>query len=502
MDIYIAIYGVLSDPLSWLLIIFGLGGGILFGALPGISAAMGVVLMLPFTYKLDVIHALILMVSTYCGGVFGGSIMAIMFNIPGTPEATPTTFDGYQMTLKGEAGKALGVAITCSALGGAFSVVMLALISPLLVKVALSFGPVDYAAVAFLGLSAIAGLGHGPREQLKNLLAVTMGLLLATVGLDAITGIPRFTFGSPAFLSGIKFIPIMIGAFAGGEVLRQIEERRIQKEKKQLFFVKGVTAKLPSLRELFSIKWSIIKSAFIGLGIGILPGAGATIASFVSYGVTKRSSKQSDKFGTGVMEGVAAPETANNASTGGAMIPLLTLGIPGSGTTAVILGVFLIYGIQPGPLLFSTNPKLVYSIIVGMFVANILMIFLGRIGAKAFVQFLRLPYYVIGTTILLLSAIGSYGLNNDIDDVWICLAFMGIGYFMKKYKFSIAALVLGLVLGKLIENNLRRGLIITHFSWQKAMFHPLTLSLIFITIIILIWPYIKAYGVRFKRGAK
>lgn len=492
MNVYGAIYGVIMDPLSWVLIVFGLGAGILFGALPGISAAMGVVLMLPFTYKLDALHALILMVSTYCGGVFGGSITAIMFNIPGTPEATPTTFDGYKMTLKGEAGKALGTAITCSALGGAFSVIMMALISPLLVKAALSFGPADYAAVAFLGLSAISGLGHGPREQLKALLSVTIGLLLATVGLDAITGVPRFTFGFSAFLSGIKFIPVMIGAFAGGEVLRQIEERRRHKGEEIRLFKREITAKLPSLKEILSIKWIIIKSAFIGLGIGILPGAGSTIASFVSYGVAKRSSKHGDKFGTGIMEGVAAPETANNASTGGAMIPLLTLGIPGSGTTAVILGVFLIYGIQPGPLLFSTNPKLVYSIIVGMFLANVLMVFAGRIGVRLFVQFLRLPYYVIGTAILLLSTIGSYGLNNDIDDVWVCLAFMVIGYFMKKYKFSIAALVLGLVLGKLIENNLRRALIIANFSWSDALLRPLTISLIAVTLLILIWPYIKA----------
>ncbi len=492
MDIFSVALRVLADPFSWVLIMLGLGAGILFGALPGISASMGVVLMLPFTYKLDALHALILMVATYSGGVYGGSITAIMFNIPGTPEATPTTFDGYRMTLKGQAGKALGTAITCSAFGGAFSVVMMALIAPVLAKIALSFGPADYAAVAFLGLSAVAGLGHGPGDQLRTLLSVTMGLLLATVGIDAITGIPRFTFGSPAFLGGIKFIPVMIGAFAGAEVLGQIEKRRKEGEK-QVFFREGITAQLPSLKELLVMKWTIIKSAFIGLGIGILPGAGATIASFVSYGEAKRSSKQGHLFGTGIMEGVAAPETANNASTGGAMIPLLTLGIPGSGTTAIILAVFLIYGIQPGPLLFSTNPVLVYSVIVGMFIANLLMVFGGMLGVKMFVQFLKLRYYIIGTSILLLSAVGSFGLNNDIDDVWIFLAFMVVGYFMKRYKFSVAALVLGLVLGRLIENNLRRALIIEHFSWSGVLMHPLTLLLFIITIFALMWPYISVF---------
>jgi len=492
MDILSAIHGVMTDPISWFLMVVGVCAGVLFGALPGISTSMGVALMLPFTYRLDVIHALILMVSVYCGGIFGGSITAIMFNIPGTPEATPTTFDGYKMTLKGEGGKALGTAILCSAFGGAFSVLMMALISPLLVKAALNFSPADYAAVAFLGLSAVAGLGHGPKEQLKAILSVLLGLLLATVGIDAITGVPRFTFGSPALLGGIKFIPVMIGAFAGGEVLRQIESRKKGLMIGIELFRKDVTTRFPSLREFLEIKWTILKSALIGLGIGILPGAGATIAAFVSYGVAKRSSKHRDKFGTGIMEGVAAPETANNASTGGAMVPLLSLGIPGSGTTAVILGIFLMYGLQPGPLLYANNPKLVYSIIVGMFFANILMIFLGRLGARLFVEFLRLPYYVIGTTIILLSVIGSYGLDNDIDDVWICLVFMIIGYFMRKYDFPVAALVLGLVLGKLIENNLRRALIISGFSWSNALLRPLTISLILLTIFMLLWPYIKA----------
>ncbi|MCS7233748.1 MAG: tripartite tricarboxylate transporter permease [Synergistetes bacterium] len=498
MELLGAFYKVMLDPISWFLMVIGVAAGTLFGALPGISTSMGVALMLPFTYKLDVVYALILLVSTYCGGVFGGSITAIMFNIPGTPEATPTTFDGYKMTLKGEGGKALGTAIACSAFGGAFSVVMMALISPLLVKAALSFSPADYAAVAFLGLSAVAGLGYGPKEQLKALLSVTLGLLLATVGIDAITGVPRFTFGSSALLGGIKFIPVMIGAFAGGEVLRQIEDRKKGLGEEIVLYKKEITAKIPSLREFLAIKWTILKSAFIGLGIGILPGAGATIAAFVSYGVAKRSSKHGDKFGTGIMEGVAAPETANNASTGGAMVPLLSLGIPGSGTTAVILGVFLMYGIQPGPLLYAKDPQLVYSIIIGMFLANVLMLFIGKLGVKLFVQTLRLPYYVIGTSILLLSLIGSYGLDNDIDDVWVCLVFMVIGYFMRKYGFPVAALVLGLVLGKLIENNLRRALIISGFSWSAALGRPLTISLVAITIFMLVWPYIKAFREKVK----
>lgn len=492
MDLLSAFYGIMFDPISWFLMVLGVAAGVLFGALPGISTSMGVALMLPFTYKLDVVHALILMVSTYCGGVFGGSITAIMFNIPGTPEATPTTFDGYKMTLKGEGGKALGTAIACSAFGGAFSVLMMALISPLLVKAALSFSPADYAAVAFLGLSAVSGLGYGPKEQLKALLSVALGLLLATVGIDAINGVPRFTFGSSALLGGIKFIPVMIGAFAGGEILRQIEDRKKGLGEEIVLYRKEVTAKFPSLREFLAIKWTILRSALIGLGIGILPGAGATIAAFVSYGVAKRTSKQGDKFGTGIMEGVAAPETANNASTGGAMVPLLSLGIPGSGTTAVILGIFLMYGIQPGPMLYANNPKLVYSIIIGMFIANVLMLFVGKLGVRLFVQFLRLPYYVIGTSVLLLSIIGSYGLDNDIDDVWICLFFMIVGYFMRKYGFPVAALVLGLVLGRLIENNLRRALIIAGFSWGAALGRPLTISLVVLTLFMLVWPYLKA----------
>lgn len=476
-----------------MLIIIGLVAGIIFGALPGISSSVAVVLMLPFTYRISPVAALILLVSTYCGAIFGGSITAILFNIPGTPAAAATTFDGYPLTKKGQAGKALGVAIFCSSIGGFFSVIALMLIAPPLANIAIKFGPGEYAAIALLGLTAVAGLGQEPASQFRTLVAVGFGLLLATVGLDDITGIPRFTFGSSRLLSGIKFIPVMIGAFAGAEVLSQIGQRKSYQVKIEDKKTERISAQLPTIKEISLLKWTIIKSYFIGLGIGILPGAGATIASFVSYGAAKGSSKHPEEFGKGTLEGVAAPETANNASSGGAMVPLLTLGIPGSGTTAIILAAFLIHGLQPGPFLFKTNPELMAAVFAGMLCANIIMIFGGMLGVKIFVKLLRIPYFITGTTILVLSIIGSFALNNDIDNIWIFLLFSIIGYFMKKYKFSVAALILGLVLGHLIENNIRRALIISGFDWGKAFLHPLTMTIFIMTLLLLVWPYVNSY---------
>lgn len=479
------------SPASWLMIFLGTLAGTVFGALPGISATMAVILVLPFTYGMGVLNALLVLVSTYCSAIYGGSITAILFNIPGTPSSAPTTFDGYPMTLKGQAGKALGTAIICSSLGGIFSVAAMATISPFIAELALRLNPMDYAAIAFLGLGAVVGLGAKVEEQLKGLLAVLLGLLLATVGMDPITGGDRFTFGSVKLLSGINMIPVMIGAFAGGEILSQIELRRGLKRAEELVFRGKLTAQMPSLLELLEVKWTIFKSALIGLFIGALPGAGATIAAFVSYGEAKRSSRHKDKFGTGILEGVAAPETANNASTGGAMIPLLTLGIPGSGTTAIILAVFVMYGLQPGPLLFSKNPELVHTIVWGMFWANLLMILAGTLVVRAFVQVLRFPYHVLATSIALLCIVGSFGVGNDLDQILIFAVFSLVGYVMKKLDVPVAAMVLGLVLGDIIESNFRRAVMMYGFSLKDAVGRPLTLSLYLLTVLVLLWPYIS-----------
>lgn len=482
-------------PANLLIVFTGAMIGVFFGALPGISSAMGCVLLLPFTYRMGPLPALLLLTSAFCGATYGGSVTSILFKTPGTPEAVMTTFDGYAMHQKGQGGKALGLAISASVIGGLFSTFVLLLVAPPLARVALSFGPAEYFALAVLGLSAISSLGH--KSQAKSLVACCIGLALATFGTDMITGIERYTFGSPLLLNGVHFIPVMIGAFAAAEVFKQIAVRT----PKEALKIERFTISLMSLKEFLAMKWLILKSAVLGVIIGILPGTGGTIASVMAYSEAVRSSKRPELFGTGIPEGIVAPETANNASTGGAMVPTLTLGIPGSGTTAVMLGAFLILGLRPGPLLLREQPVLLYAIFAGMFLANLLLFLGGYLGVRLFSQISRLPYAIQGSIILLLCFIGSYALNNDIGHVWVMLASGVIGYFLNKYGFSVAGMVLGLVLGEIAEEGLRKAMLISHGSWLAMLSRPVAGPIFLLAILSLLTPYIRSSMERKKRSA-
>jgi len=474
------------QPFNFLAVFFGVLSGMIIGALPGLTAPMGCALLIPFTYGMDKIPAISMLVSLYCGATFGGSIAAILVHAPGTPAAAATTFDGYPLAQKGMAGKALGMSCISSGIGGLFSVIVLILLAPVLANIAIKFGPPEYFALSVFGLSMISSLGS--QSVLKNLLGGTIGVFISCIGMDEISGFQRYDFGITHLMDGISFIPVMIGLFAATEVFRQSEIGI-----KKIVIDRKISGLLPTWEDIKSVKTTLIRSSLIGTFIGILPAEGGTVASFIGYNEAKRFSKHPEKFGTGILEGVAAPECANNAATGGAMIPTMALGIPGSGTTAVILGALLVHGMRPGPLLFIQNTKVVFAVFVGMFFANLLFLGLGLGGAKVFSQILRVPNYVLSPIILVLCVVGTYALHNNMADVWIMLICGLVGYKMKEYGFAAAPIVLGLVLGELIEISLRRSLIVFENNPFVFFTRPWAAAFIFLTILGLCSPAIRTY---------
>lgn len=477
---------LILQPANFLLIMGGMLLGVFFGALPGISSSMGIVLMIPFTYYMGIIPSIILLVALYAGSAYGGSITAILFNTPGTPEAVATTFDGYPLAQQGKAGKALGLAISGSAIGGIFSVLVMLFLAPTLSKVALKIQSAEYFALTLLGIACISSVGS--KNLVKALITGCIGILIALIGLDPMTGVSRMTFGNINLLSGVEFIPVMIGAFAMAEVLKQVIERG---ESKGFEADSNVSLELVKLKEFFKYKTTVIKSAIIGTVIGILPGTGGSIASIVSYGEAVRSSKDKERFGAGAEEGVIAPETANNAAAGGAMIPTLVLGIPGSPTTAIILAALVLQGLQPGPQLMREQPLLLYAIFFSMLIASTVVFLGGRIAVKAFAAILKLPYSSLAPIIVMFSIIGSYAIANDMYQVWIMLGFGLFGYFMKKYEFSPATLVLGLVLGMMMEENFRRQLLLTNGDYASFFTRPIALVILLFVVGILVFPLIS-----------
>jgi len=482
------------QPYNLFIIVIGSSLGIMAGAIPGISGTMALALAVPITYVMDPITALLLLVSLYASSVYAGSISGILFRTPGAPEGVAATLDGHVMAKKGLAGEALGVDIFSSVTGGLFGTVMLALIAPQLAKVALEFGPSEYFALAVLGLSVVSSLGT--RNELKALISVLIGLFVATVGIDKISGFNRFTFGTTTLLGGISFIPVIIGLFAVAEVLNRIREMRE---------IRGIRAKarakLPSLKLINKLKGLLLRSASIGTFIGILPGVGATTGAFVGLSEAIRWSKHPEKFGTGIPEGVAAPEAANNAACSGAMVPLLTLSIPGSAGTAIMLGAFLIHGLKPGPLLFMQQPKLVYSIFVGMFLANLSIIVLAKLFIRYFSKVIELPYNILGPGIIIFCVVGTFALRNSFGDIWIMIVFAIIGFFMERYDYPLAPIILGIVLGPIAEENLRQAMIISGNDPLVLISSPLSATLIGLSVLSLFSPQIRRLWAK-KRNAK
>lgn len=501
LDLLTSGLSVVFAPQMFLLIIFAVFLGTLFGALPGVSATMAVTLGIPFTYRMDAVNAIAFLVAIYCASITGGGMTAILFKIPGVPSSAPTTYDGYPMAQRGEAGKALGMQLICSAIGGMFAAVCMLLLSPQLTQAALSFGPSELFAISFMGLSILTSLETD--NICRTIISGLIGLVLACIGLDPLLGVPRLTFGTRFLTSGIEMIPVMIGFFAVTEVLKQTNKPA------KLQSVGGkdtkMSAKMPTLKEILSVKWIIARCSVLGTVIGILPGAGATIASFLCYSTEQKLSKTPEKFGTGCLEGIAAPETGNNAATGGSMVPLLSLGIPGGNAAAIMMSALVLKGVTMGPLLLINQPQFLAATFASMFVSNIIMVFAAIVIARIFVQVLKIPYSILGPTIIMMATIGAYATKNTSVDV-ILMAISGlIGFVFVTCKFNSSAMILGLVLGVICESNLRRAYTIAAGDtlWQETVHivsRPVTGIILIICLVVLLNPVIKPL-LKKKKGA-
>lgn len=454
----------------------GVIAGILVGALPGLTATMAVALLVPFTFGRPVIQAMAMLLGIYCGAMFGGSISAILIRTPGTPSAAATVLDGYPLAKQGKAGKAIRMATIASGLGGLGGALIMTFLSPVISRAALAFSAPEYFSLALFGLSIIISVSGG--SITKGLIAGVFGLLLSTIGLDPSSGYPRFTFGSMDLYGGPAFIPTLIGLFAISEVFINVEELATKERIKS-----KVTDMKLSWNEVRDSLKTIIRSTLLGTFIGAIPGAGADIAAFVGYSEAKRGSKHPELFGTGLLEGVAAAESANNACTGGAMIPMLSLGVPGDAVTAVLLGALIIQGLQPGPMLFKEHMDLVNSIFAAMIVANFIMIILGLLGSQYVAQIINIDQRILLAVILLLSIVGSFAMRNSMFDVWLALAFGVLGYFMSKYEFPASPILLALILGPMTESNLRRTLIMTHGDWSVFFTRPISLAMLVLAVV-------------------
>lgn len=470
-------------PVNLLLAFLGALVGTLIGVLPGIGPITGVAILLPLTFALGLTPAssLILLAGIYYGAMYGGSTTSILLNVPGETASVVTTLDGYQMARQGRAGSALAVAAVGSFFAGTISVVGLMLFAPLLSQLAIKFGPAEYFVLMVFALSLISALAG--ENVFKALIAGVFGLMLGTVGLDPSSGIERFTFGQLKLTDGIDFLVVAIGLFAVSEVIAMLEDG----EAKAIKLERAGRVWLTAKEFVFSF-WSIIRGSFIGFFIGTLPGAGASIASFVSYTFEKKISDRDKTFGKGDIRGVAGPESANNAASGGALIPLLTLGVPGSGTTAVLLGGLISMNVTPGPLLFEQRPEIVWALIASMYIGNVMLLVLNLPLVSIFVKLLTVPRYILVPSVVVLSYIGVYAVNNSPFDILLMTAFGVVGYVMRRLDFPLAPVILGLVLGSLMESNLRRALTLSDGDWSAFVSSPITIVLWVVALVVLIAP--------------
>lgn len=440
-----------------LAVVLGSVLGLIFGAIPGLTFSMALALMLPLTFSLSPTAGMALLVGTYIGGMTGGSVAAILLGIPGTPSAAATVLDGYPLSRQGQASKALGLAVIASVFGGLFSLLVMIFVSQYVAALAIEFGPVEIFALVLFGLSTICGLAE--KSLVRGLIAGVLGLMLMVIGLDELDGVPRLTFGVTDLLSGVNLVVAMIGLFAVPQIMETFLAHPQQGRGDG--WAGKVHAELPSLRELWGHGWLMLRSAVLGTAIGAIPGTGGPIAAFLAYDQARRFSRRGGTFGEGNPEGVVAPETANNAVTGGAMIPLLSLGIPGDPATAVMLGGLLIHGLRPGALLFQQNPQQVYGIYIGFILAYVTVLVTQLFGIRLLVQVLRIPSHYLAVGILGMCGVGSYAIRNAIGDVYLMAGMGLLGYVLLRLRIPVTPVVLGLVLGPILENEYRTALILS-----------------------------------------
>ena len=489
-------FGVALMPLNLLLVLIGCFAGTLIGALPGIGPINGVAILLPIAYSLGLPpeSALILLAGIYYGAEYGGRISSILLNVPGDAGAVMTTLDGNPMAKRGEAGRALSISAIASFVGGTVAVILMSLFGPFLAKFALTFTPADYVALmvfAFASLSSLVG-----KNQVKTLMGAAIGLMLATVGIDANTGVARYTGGIPDILAGFDFLVVVIGFFGMAELIHLVEQQ-VSGKLKQLPIGKSFV----SWKDLMQIRWTMLRSSIIGFVIGVLPGVGASVASAVTYGTEMRmAGEDRKKFGTGDPRGLAAPESGNNAAAGGAMVPMLTLGIPGSGTTAILLGALMLFNVTPGPLMFEQRPEIAWGLIASMYIGNLALLVINLPLVGLFARMLTIPQKYLSPLIAVLAFIGVYSVVGNPFDLFLIIAFGIFGWVLRKLEFSLAPIILGFVLGHLFEDNLRRALSISRGDWSILVSSWESIGLYVMAVLIVALPVIV--GLRNRRKAK
>lgn len=478
-------FSVALQPFNLMLVMFGCFFGTLIGALPGIGPINGVAILLPIAYSLGFPpeSALILLAGIYYGAEFGGRISSILLNVPGDAGAVMTTLDGNPMARNGQAGKALSLSAVASFIGGSVAVVLMTLFGPLLAQFGVGFQPSDYVALMVFAFATLASLvGANP---VKTLTGALLGLMLATIGVDSNTGVMRYTFGIPDLLAGIDFLIVVIGLFGMAELFHLVEQQ-----------AKGIMKTIPvdktfvTWADLVYVRWTLLRSSLIGFIVGVLPGTGASVASAVSYGVEKRIAAPDDTmFGKGDRRGLAAPETANNASAGGAMVPMLTLGIPGSGTTAILLGALLMFNVTPGPLLFSQRPEIAWGLIASMYIGNVALLVINLPLVGLFARLLTIPQHYLTPLIAILAFIGIYTIVGNPFDLYMIVALGAFGWLLRKLDFSLAPVILGFVLGRLFEDNLRRALSISGGDWGILLSTWKGILLYVLAVVVVVVPW-------------
>jgi putative tricarboxylic transport membrane protein len=475
-------FGIALTPTNVLYGIVGVIFGTFVGAMPGIGAPSGIAMLLPLTFGMNPTSGIIMLAGIYYGSQYGGSITSILVNVPGESSSVVTCLDGYQMTLKGRAGAAMSVAAVGSFVAGTFGVIILMLMAMPLANFALRFGPAEEFTIFLLAFTSLVGFATESRS--KTLVSIMLGLVIACVGVDPFLGRARMSFGSMDLMGGVDFVTVAIGLFGLGEVLISFEEN-----------IEMRFGAVPRLREVFptvaewkASYWPIIRGSVLGFCVGAVPGGGGTVASFMSYSLEKQVSRHPEKFGTGAIEGVAGPESANNSATAGAMVPLLSLGIPGSASAAVMMGAFMMWGLRPGPLLFEKNPEFVWGLIASMYIGNVLLLILNVAFIPTFVRILRLPFSVMMSLVVIFCVVGAYSFGTNLFDLWTMLGFGILGYLMRKLDFPQAPLVFAVVMGPMIEVSFRQALTMSRGDLHIFVASPISFSLVVATLLVLVLP--------------
>ncbi|MHC1758646.1 MAG: tripartite tricarboxylate transporter permease [Negativicutes bacterium] len=478
-------------PLNLLFCFIGVVAGMLIGALPGLGPSAGLAILLPITFSLpNPVAGIILLAGIYYGAMYGGSITSILIGVPGDPASVMTVADGYPMAQQGRGGPALGICAIGSFIAGTLCVIAFTILGPTLAKVALSFGPPEYFALMVLGLTLVASFAD--KSPVKAFLSALIGLFISMIGLDLVTGLPRFTFGQPKLYEGIDFIVVALGLYGITEILLAMEDdtKQFKFDKKQLHW----RNLMPTWDDWLLTRWVILKSTVVGFMMGMLPGSGATICTFITYAMAKNSASPERKklFGHGAIEGVAAPETANNAASVAAFVPLLTLGVPGSATTAVMMGALLMFGLTPGPLLWENNPEFVWGLIGSMYIGNAMLLILSTVGIPFFCKMLEIPFPILNAGVMAFILVGAFSLGGSLFDVGMALGFGLLGYSMKRMGYPAPPMILALVLGNTLENSLRQTLILSNGSLGIIFSRPISAILMAVALGSIGWTIYKA----------